>query len=214
MPRGRINSSGAYEIYAEKWNGTVWVAAGIGAASGGGVSNSGGMASSPKLAAGDGQLYLVWLDNRILNFTGNTVALYAETWDGNAFVQQVPGEASFRGIGNASDAPAAPALAVDSSGQPFVAWQDSSSGANQIYLRADTFDLNTTLPLRYVNVVDPQNATVCTAPGSPANDGLSPGTPKDSVADVLSDTTNPVQPGDVVFVDAGALQRRLQPDLG
>ena len=126
------NSSGADEIYAERWNGTVWVAAGIGAASGGGVSNSDGMASSPKLAAGDGQLYLLWLDNRILNFTGNTIALYAEAWNGNAFVQQVPGEASFRGVGNASDAPTAPALAVDASGQPFVAWQDSSSGADQI----------------------------------------------------------------------------------
>ena len=141
-----------------------------------------------QLAAGDGQLYLLWLDNRILNFTGNTIALYAEAWNGNAFVQQVPGEASFRGVGNASDAPTAPAPAVDASGQPFVAWQDSSSGADQIYLWTDSFrpEHNAAHPLRQRGRSE-EWVRCATSPASPANNGLAANTPKDSVADVLSE---------------------------
>jgi len=42
-----------------------------------------------------------------------------------------------------------------------------------------------------------------TAPGSDANDGLSPGSPKLSLQAVLDDAAHPVQTGDVVLVDAG-----------
>ena len=193
------NSSGADEIYAAMYNGTKWVAAGTGAASGGGVSNTDGMAATPKLAASDGNLYLLWLDNRILNFSGNTIAPYVKQWNGSTFVEDVVGDSSYRGIGNAIGAPMTPALAVDPNGNPFVVWEDTSSGAGQIYVRGNTFALNATQPLHYVNDSSTEGDAFSSMPGAAANDGLQPATPKDSIPDVAAG----LAPGDFVYVDAG-----------
>ena len=80
--------TGTDEIYAAilEWIGVG--RGGHGADSGGGVSNTGGAATSPELAANDGELYLLWLDNQILNLSGNTIAPYVEQWDGSEFVER------------------------------------------------------------------------------------------------------------------------------
>ncbi len=75
---------------------------------GGGVSNTTGMASDPQLASNDGQLYLLWLDNRIASPTSNSVALYVKQWDGSAFVEDVVGDASYLGIGGSARRPHGP----------------------------------------------------------------------------------------------------------
>ncbi len=193
------NRSGADEIYVARWNGTAWVAAGTGADSGGGVSDTGGMATSPELAANDGQLYLLWLDNRVANFSGNTIAPYVKQWNGSAFVEDVVGDASYRGIGDATGAPTTPVLAVDPSGNPFAAWMDTSSGSNEIYVRGNTVVLGISQPYRYANDVSKEGDAFTTAKGSAANSGLSPSSPKDSIQDVGG-----LAPGDVLYVDAGS----------
>ncbi len=48
----------------------------------------------------------------------------------------------------------------------------------------------------------PRNS-VATAPGSDAHDGLSPANPKRSLQAVLDDAAHPLNPGDVILVDAG-----------
>ena len=194
------NSSGADEIYVATWTGTAWVAAGTGADSGGGVSNTDGMATSPVLAANDGELYLIWLDNRIDNVSGNTIAPYVKQWNGSAFVEDVVGDASYRGIGDAIGDPTMPVLAVDSSGNPFAAWEDTSSGAAQIYVRGNTVTLNKSQPFRYVNDGSTLGVAFTTKPGAAGNDGLTPSTPKVSIQDIAGD----LSPGDLVYFDAGS----------
>ena len=195
------DSSGADEIYAASWNGSSWVAAGTGANTGGGVSNTDGIASQPELAASPGGLYLLWLDNRIVNLSGNTVAPYVKQWNGSSFVEQVVGDASYRGIGDAVGSPTSPALAVDSAGQPFAAWADTASGDPQIYVRGNTFALNT---VHYVNDSSQESDAFTTAVGSSSHDGLTPGTPKSSVSDVFNDPSHVVQSGDLIYIDSGS----------
>ena len=53
----------------------------------------------------------------------------------------------------------------------------------------------------YVNDASTVNDVYCTAAGSDANDGRTPGTPKATIQDVLNDYD--LEPGDTVFVDTG-----------
>ncbi len=199
------DSSGRSEIYAARFDGANWVNAGDGARSAGGVSATRGSATRPQLAANGGRLHLVWLDDRRRNSTGNTLALYAKRWNGDSFVEELVGDASHRGVANMTAAPAAPHVAVDDAGHPFVVWTDTSAGREQVYLRGNTFDIGT---IHYVNDddlphEDPRGNSIATAPGSDAHDGLSPAKPKRSLQGVLADPAHPVAPGDVILVDAG-----------
>jgi hypothetical protein len=194
------NTNGPFEIYAATYNGSAWVPAGTGAASGGGISHTGGGATQPKLATNGGRLYLLWLDNRVLNFTGNTTGLYVKRWNGSAFAEELVGDASYRGIGDSVGAPSAPAFSVDPSGHPFVAWDDTASGGPQIYVRGNTFDIN---QIHYVNDGSQLGDAFTTAVGAAANDGLSPAKPKPSLQAVLGDAAHPLHSGDVILIDGG-----------
>ena len=194
------NSSGQDQIYAAQWNGAAWLAAGAGADSGGGVSDADGSATSPVLAANGGSLYLLWLNNRVAGSNGNAVANYVKMWNGSAFVEQIPGDSSYNGIGNTIDAPTAPALAVNAAGLPFAAWQDDTGGGPQIYVRGDLFSVNT---IHYVNAGNTLGSAFTTAPGSDAGNGLTPVTAKASMTGVFNDVNNPVAAGDVIEIDAG-----------
>ena len=91
------NASGIDQIYAAMFNGSAWAPAGDRRAiSGGGVSASRGPATQPVLSANGGQLYLAWIDNEFPSAPGNAAAIYVKSWNGSAFVEQVPGDASFR----------------------------------------------------------------------------------------------------------------------
>ena len=194
------NGSGRWQIYAAVFNGSAWTAAGVGATSGGGVSASSGRAAQPQLAVNDGALYLTWLDNLLPTENGNGAASFVKRWNGTAFVEQIVGDASYTGIDNFRGAATAPALAVNTAGQPYLAWQDSSFGAPQIYVVGNTLAVNT---IHYVNDGSSEADAFTTAPGNDANDGLSPGTPKATLAGVFSDAVHPVQPGDVICLDTG-----------
>ncbi|MCA9210520.1 MAG: hypothetical protein KDA55_19315, partial [Planctomycetales bacterium] len=53
------------EIYAARFSGGSWQAAGVGSNTGGGVSNSRGSATQPRLASGGDRLQLFWTDDQI-----------------------------------------------------------------------------------------------------------------------------------------------------
>src|SRR5262249_40047343 len=109
------NSSNYWEIYSVLYNGNAWVPAGNGAASAGGISNTQGSATQPKLASAGGQLFLIWVDDRIQNLTGNTISLYVKKWNGSSFVEELPGDASGQGISNTGGDPQTLAFTVDGS---------------------------------------------------------------------------------------------------
>ena len=70
---------------------------------------------SRRLSAAGGKLFLAWADDRTAAKTGNTVEVYARTWSGTAFIEEVRGDASFRGVSQNAIAATTPALAVDPS---------------------------------------------------------------------------------------------------
>ena len=199
------NTSSHSEIYAAKFDGNNWIEAGDGSKTGGGISNTRGDATRPQLAANSGRLYLLWADNRLANLTGNTTGIYVKRWTGLSFAEELPGDASYRGIGNMIGTAQTPALSVDGAGHPFVAWSDTVSGKAEIYVRGNTFDVGT---VHYVNdgdlfADDVTGNSFTTAAGSDAYDGLSPATPKRSLQGVLDDAAHPLNPGDVIVIDAG-----------
>jgi uncharacterized repeat protein (TIGR01451 family) len=186
------------EIYAALYNGTAWLPAGADGTDGSGISHTFGSATQPKLAAAGGQLYLLWVDDRIQNQTGSTIALYAKKWTGAAFAEELPGDASGQGISSTGGDPQALALAVDNNGHPFVAWSENAGGGPSIYVRGNTYDVG---HIYYVNDGSQLGDEVCTAPGAAGNLGTTPGAPLPSVQAVLNAYT--LQPGDVIVVDTG-----------
>src|SRR5262249_43968286 len=112
-----------------------------GALSAGGVSHSSGLVTQPGLAANGGKLILTWANNALASPTATSLSLYARTWNGTDFVEEVPGDASAGGIAQAGSALQTLALAVDPNGHPFVAWDDNASGRPSVYVRGNTFNL-------------------------------------------------------------------------
>jgi parallel beta-helix repeat protein len=186
------------QIYAARYSGSAWAPAGAGSNTGGGVSNNAGRSTRPRLAASSAGLHLVWLDDRVASQTGNTVALYAKKWTGSAFLEELPGDASGRGISTTGGAAQAAAISVDAAGHPFVAWSDTTPGQSEIYVRGNVFELAN---VYYVNDGSLSGDNVTTVTGSNLNDGKSPDKPKLTVQAVLD--AYDLNPGDVILVDAG-----------
>jgi hypothetical protein len=70
------DSSGDYEIYVRRWNGSIWEEVGSGSASGGGISDNDGNSWCPSLAvAPDGRPYVAWHDN-----SGGDWEIYVRRW--------------------------------------------------------------------------------------------------------------------------------------
>ena len=200
------NTSGRNEIYAAKVVANQWVDAGTNSRSGGGVSATSGSATSPQLAEGGSKLLLIWLDDRAAARVGNSTAIYSKVWNGTEFVEELPGDASGRGLGSEILVPRSPASSLDSAGHPFVVWADLASGKSEVYLRGNTFDVAT---IHYINDADLDRSavaanTLVAAPGNDARDGLTRNSPKRSLRGVLEDPARPLNPGDVIFVEAGS----------
>ncbi len=118
------------EIYVRRWNGATWQEVGAGSATGGGVSNSSRASSWVDLRVdGDGRATVVWVETR-----QNNTDVYGRRWDGAAWAQ-LGNSASGGGISNTPKRSGRPALALDSAGQPWVAWAEDHSGGQDIYLR-------------------------------------------------------------------------------
>ncbi|HEY7118485.1 MAG TPA: NosD domain-containing protein, partial [Tepidisphaeraceae bacterium] len=194
----QVTTANGTEIFAAKYDGIGWVSAGTGSNSGAGVSNTHGGSTAPRLASGGGQMYLVWVNDRTISITGNTIALYARRWNGTSFAEQVPGDASGKGINPATYSPAAPTLAVDSSGKPFIAFADTAAGQTNVYGRGDT---GVTGTVYYVNDGSTTEDGLTTVAGAAGNNGLTPATPALSVAQILA--AYALNPGDVIVVDTG-----------
>ena len=124
--------------------------------------------------------------------------MYVKSWNGTAFAEQVYGDAHDAGIAGELGVVQSPALAVDPSGHPFVAWQDASTGQAQIDLLGNQVTIGTTY---YVNDGSTIGDVFTTAIGAAGNTGLSPASPLASVAAVLSRYS--LNPHDVILVDAG-----------
>jgi|GEM_PF-952180 len=127
------NSSGNFEIYLKQWNGSAWAEVGTGSASGGGISSNGGYSGLPSLALdSSGKPVVAWDDNS----SGRGYReIYIRRWNGAAWVELSPYSASGGGISQSGAGATFPSLALDSSGNPVVAWSDYSSGINQIYVK-------------------------------------------------------------------------------
>ena len=189
------DSSNYWEIDAVTYNGTSWMPAGPGAAAGGGVSNTKGSATEPRLAASGGKLYLLWADDRIQNLTGNTIALYVKQWNGTAFVEALPGDASGQGVSDTGADPQSLAFTVDGNGHPFTAWSDDAGNGPQINVRGNTYDVGT---IYFVNVEVPRGTRSARLPVLTGNSGLSRNQPLPSVQAVL----------DALHVASGRCDRR------
>jgi hypothetical protein len=110
--------------------GNGWQSVGPGSASGGGISNNNGDSQNVALAAGPGNtLYVAWSDSS----TGDA-EIYLRRWDGAAW-SELGGSASGGGISNNSGDSSWPSVAVGPDGNPWVAWQDETPGAAEIYVR-------------------------------------------------------------------------------
>ena len=181
-------------------SGGSWSPAGGGATTSGGISASRGPATAPVLSSNDGQLYLAWIDNEFPSAPANGGAVYVKSWNGSAFAAQLPGDASFGGITGSLGIVQSPSLAVDGSGHPFVSFSELDSGSSQIVVLGNTFAVGT---VHYINDSGTNGDIYTTAPGNDANSGLSPGSPMLTIQAVLSDTANPLKPGDVILVDNG-----------
>jgi len=125
------NSSGNYEIYVRRWNGTSWIElAGSGTA--GGISANAGDSSYPCLTLdANGNPVVAWNDD-----TPSTglAEIYLKRWNGSAWVE-LGGSATSGGISANSGNSANAVVALASNGDPVVAWSDPSSGNEEIYLK-------------------------------------------------------------------------------
>lgn len=120
----------AGEIYVKQWDGIAWEEVGPGPASGQGISLQEGSAGYPSLAvAPNGMLYVAWQQA----FDGG-YHIYVLRWNGATWDEVGTGSASGRGISNTNVA-VAPQLQIDSGGTPYIAWADTTTGEQLIYVR-------------------------------------------------------------------------------
>ncbi|MCI0393484.1 MAG: hypothetical protein L0322_00915, partial [Chloroflexi bacterium] len=127
----RDDSSGDYEIYVRRWNGSSWQEVGSGSATGGGISNNGGNSLSSSVAiAPNGTPYIAWAD-----LSGGDAEIYVRRWNGSSWQEVGSGSAGGGGISNNNGDSQVTSLAIAPNGTPYVAWQDDSGGDVEIYVR-------------------------------------------------------------------------------
>ena len=119
---------GDFDIYLKRWNGSAWVGMGD-SATGSGVSNNNSWSAVPSIAFAAGAPIVAWHDNGSGNWE-----IYVRRWNGSAWVQMGPDSAVGGGISDNDGKSENPALAIGPDG-PIVAWEDDSSGDQEIYAR-------------------------------------------------------------------------------
>ena len=130
------DSTSLFQIYLKMWDGAQWVELG-GSAGGGGISNypvGYGSAFSPSLSPDkSADPVVAWL---MSSSTISAWSIHLKRWNGVQWVGL--GESAVSGNTSISQAEG-PSLAVDTLGNPVVAWLESVSGLNptvQVYLKA------------------------------------------------------------------------------
>ncbi|MCO5182172.1 MAG: PT domain-containing protein [Candidatus Promineofilum sp.] len=123
-------SGGDAEIFVRRWNGTAWTEVGGGSAAGGGISdNTGASAYVDLQVAANGDAVAAWVDD-----SGGNDEIYARQWNGSAWVA-LGGSATGGGVSDDSGRSGRPALALDPTGRPAIAWTEASGGQSNIYVR-------------------------------------------------------------------------------
>lgn len=124
-----------YHIYVKKWNGKEWVEIGN-------VSKNLGVISDKKLSAEEISLDLSPDGNPLISWSFGCNGcpgereIYIRRWNGVKWVNVgYRSGNSWGGISRNIGASTSPSLAVDGNGNPFVSWNDSSSGNVQIYVK-------------------------------------------------------------------------------
>jgi hypothetical protein len=120
------------EIYIRRWNGSSWEEVGPGSASGGGISqtNFGYSFGASLEVALDGIPYVAWQDN-----SSSQWEIYIRRWNGSSWEEVGPASAGGGGISNNSGDSERPTITVAPGGVVYVAWQDTSNGGYEIYIR-------------------------------------------------------------------------------
>ena len=126
-----INStSEGKRIYLKQWNGTTWEELG-GSASDKGVSGSIGEIVGISLDINDvGNPVVVWG----YNINSYNREIYLKQWNGNEW-EELDNSASEGGISNSSGLSMSPSIAINSSGNPVVAWSEESDLYSSIYIK-------------------------------------------------------------------------------
>ena len=122
-----VEYDGINNIYVQRFNGSSWVNVGSGMLSG--SSASGSFAFHPSLALdGSGNPTLAWDESDGTNYN-----IYVQRFNGSSWVTIGSGVLSGS---SASFSPAAfPSLALDSLGNPTVAWQEGDGSGNNLYVQ-------------------------------------------------------------------------------
>jgi hypothetical protein len=99
----------------------------------GGISGTGYSSEEPSLAIDShGNPYVAWQEN-----VSGIWQIYLKKWDGSKWIELCDGDTcsgSGDGLSNNIGHSERPSLAIDSSDNPIIAWNDASSGSNEIYL--------------------------------------------------------------------------------
>jgi len=115
-------------IYIKQWNGSSWEEIGTGSASGNGIGS--GVTNSLAID-NSGNPVVAW-EHR----SGSSLPdIYVRRWNGNSWEEVGTGSASGRGIDNNPYWSSWPSLAINNSGNPVVAWSDSTIDAPDIFLK-------------------------------------------------------------------------------
>jgi len=122
------------QVYLKSWNGNSWQELG-GSASGGGLSNAASFSEAPDVAIdAAGNPVVAWSH---CDVPGQGVFIYVKRWTGSSWTE-LGGSASGNGISGQGALGSSPSIAIDSSGNPVVAWHEyglSGNGYGEIYLR-------------------------------------------------------------------------------
>ena len=130
-------AGGNAEIYIKRWNptGGTWDEIGVGSASGGGISNNSGWSLNPSLALdSSGNPVVAWYD---WTYPTSTPEIYIRRFDpgnGGSWVEIGAGSASGMGISNSAVGAVQPSLALDSAGNPVVAWEEGTFWGKGYYI--------------------------------------------------------------------------------
>lgn len=112
-----------FHIYIKRWNGTTWLSVGSAL-----DVNAGWASFSPSLALDKTNNPVVaWYEDNIGNTSSN---IYVKRWNGSSWVQ-LGSALNVRATQLAQD----PALALDASGNPVVAWSEKDSASSNIYVK-------------------------------------------------------------------------------
>jgi len=119
------DSSGNYEIYYFKWNGSAWVDADGTGTESINISNTGFTSLNPSLCLDtSGNPHIAWYEDW---------EIYYLKWNGSAWVDADGSGQESINISNNSGTSYSPSLYLDGTGNPHIAWYDDTSGNAEIY---------------------------------------------------------------------------------